>query len=74
MNKINLTPQDIVCLIFEKKVSIDGNLIVTLEAGAMEVLYYIEDRLLYGKSKPENPVLCSEPTNRNTGNRKQPAN
>jgi hypothetical protein len=57
MSNITLTPDQIVKLIFEKKLILDSH-VINVQAGAMEILYFIEDRLVYGKSKSKNPVLC----------------
>jgi hypothetical protein len=48
MKKINLTPEQIIDLIFEKIITYE-EMQITMQENSMEILHLIEDRLIYGR-------------------------
>ena len=57
MNKIKLTPDQIIELIFDKKLVI-GDTVFVMQGSGMELLSSIEERIIYGKCKSKNIELC----------------
>jgi hypothetical protein len=70
MSNITLTPDQIVKLIFDKKITLDSH-VINVQGGAMEILYFIEDRLVYGKGKSKDPVFCKRDKPADSRHRKQ---
>jgi hypothetical protein len=68
MNKLTLTTEQILELIFEKNILVDDTLILA-EGSAMELLIYIEDRLINGKNKSKNYSFRGHANNANSKKR-----
>jgi len=66
MNKLKLDHQDIVDLIFDKKIVVDGYLL-EFDERTLKVINEIQDRLIYGKTTTrKNSVLCKPNNTKNS--------
>lgn len=72
MSKLELTDDQIVDLIFEKKIIID-NICVDTKSSCLSILAKLEDRLRNGKIITcKTPVFCGSAEKRSGALRKQP--
>jgi len=73
MHKITLDTNDIVDLIFDKKIIV-GDQVLDSSDSTLRILNAIEERLIYGKAfRPENSVFCRSNNAENSTSRKRVA-